>query len=663
MGSCLQCINWSGQADMEEALCSFLNVKTRPKGCCPGFRTLDMSDSEYEEQQQEARVTSNKTLAMLKQKPKPSKPPATPSKSTATPTKNRRKAKIEPVLVRYDPDRPVLEPFGHQLEAYEKFKDKDEIALFFEMGCGKSFTTLYIAQKKFEAGLIKGLLVVAPNDVHRQWYDELVNGVDKEHDGVLWQELSIDFEAQCVGGRGGQKELYPFETEDLFKFVSVNVDTFSQPHKWEEIVFWANGNNYAIAIDEATVIKNPSSKRSQRLLYEFNDVVKRGKRIISSEKKHPVRFVLTGTPVTNGPIDLWAIMEFVRPNYFNRNYYSFRAYYGMFTRLSVMTAVGTRDIDVMLTEKTWQAIHDCESYQAAYILFGCSEDTYMTVKHQDKFVGPYKHADELRALLEPVSIFKKLTDCVDMPSVNYIMRHVGMSDIQKATYMNMKNSMLSQYSSYLTVAKNKLVINLRLQQISSGFIMARKAGDSEQDVIELLAKTDRDDLVEQLDDQDIMPSEVVWLGESCPKLDALMRDVAECDKPLLILTRYSAEAAKIFELCENAGYKTGLFTGWKVVGGIDEFKNGNLDILVANSSKISKGFNLQIAHTTLFYSNTFSMETRQQAEFRTFRMGQKHPCLYIDYSAAEVDDTINTALQMKKGLLEYIRDKNIEEVI
>ena len=106
-----------------------------------------------------------------------------------------------------------------------------------------------------------------------------------------------------------------------------------------------------------------------------------------------------------------------------------------------------------------------------------------------------------------------------------------------------------------------------------------------------------------------------------------------------------------------------MFTGWKVEGGIDAFKAGELDILVANSTKISRGFNLQIAHTTLFYSNTFSMEIRQQSEFRTFRIGQKHPCVYIDYTASDVDDTINKALRMKKNLLEYIREKNISEVV
>lgn len=580
------------------------------------------------------------------------------SSKICTPKKPRQKRSIaKPVVVRYDSSRPHLIPFDHQVEAFEKFKDAEDIELFFEMGCGKSFTTLYIAQYKFLKGLIKGLLVIAPNDVHKQWYDELVNGVDVNHDGVMWQELTIDFEAQCVGGRGGQKELYEFDTPDLFKFVSVNVDTFSQPHKWEAIVDWANSNSYMIAVDEATSIKNPSSKRSQRILYEFNNVQRRGKAILASIKKCPFRCVLTGTPVTNGPMDLWAITEFVHPNFFNRNYYSFKSHYGMFTSITVETAGGARDIDILLTENTWQGIKNCKTYDEARKVFGCTEDTYMTIMHQDKFLGPYKHADELKKLLEPIAMFRKLTDCVDMPPVKYVMRNIGMSDTQKAVYNSMKKDLLAQYGQYTATARNKLVVNLRLQQISSGFIMGQKALDS----IDFEEFFDQDGGLDY--NFDLSPSEVVWLGESNPKLDALMRDVAEVDKPLLILTRYSAEAARIYELCDKAGYRTGLFTGWKVIGGVDAFKKGELDILVANTTKIARGHNLQIAHTTLYYSNTFSMELRQQSEFRTFRMGQKHPCLYIDYTAAEVDETINRALVMKKNLLDYIRDKQIDEVV
>lgn len=652
---CSTCVLWT-RVDSEHGTCGRFHVTTNSYGCCTAQRTADMTVEQIAEQEETIRRDRERLLAGVKREA----PVQTHSQVKVAAQRVVRKKSIEPVLVRADKTRPFLKPFGHQQTAIDRYSDKDEIALFFEMGCGKSFTTLQIAQEKFLRGDIKGLLVVAPNDVHRQWFDELVNGVDKDHDGILWQELSVDFEAQCVGGRNGQKELYPFETEDLFKFVSVNVDTFSQPHKWEKIVEWANSDKYMIAIDEATVIKNPTSKRSQRLLYEFNEVKKRGKAVVSSVKRCPVRAVLTGTPVTNGPIDLWSIMEFVKPSYFNRNYYSFRNYYGMFTKMSVPNGFGgEREIPVLLNEKTWQGIHDCADFMEAQVLFGCSEDTYMTVKHQDKFIGPYKHADELKQLLMPAATFMKLTDCVDMPAVQYMTRSVGMSDAQKALYSSMKKDLLVEYASHTMSATNKLVVNLRLQQISSGFIVGKKAIEQSGWDLSVFGDVSAD----VLDEKDLQPDEVVWIGDSNPKLDALMRDVAECDKPLLILTRYTAEAAKIYELCDKAGYKTGLFTGWKIVGGVDDFKEGKLDILVANSSKIARGFNLQIAHTTLFYSNTFSMEVRQQAEFRTFRMGQKHPCLYIDYSAADCDETIINALRMKKGLLDYIRNKDIEEVV
>ena len=62
----------------------------------------------------------------------------------------------------------------HQKEAFEKFKDSNEIALFFEQGCGKSATALKIAEYKFDTGQIKQILVIAPNDVHHQWAYEQI---------------------------------------------------------------------------------------------------------------------------------------------------------------------------------------------------------------------------------------------------------------------------------------------------------------------------------------------------------------------------------------------------------------------------------------------------------------------------------------------------------
>ena len=575
----------------------------------------------------------------------------------AKPVEPKPKKKSEP---RANTDKPELEReeevqvklFDHQIKAREKFKDKNEIALFFEMGCGKTLTSMMIVCDKFKAGLIDSLLVVAPNDVHKQWFDDLCD--DESTLSKAIAQEGVECSGQIIGGRGGQKQFYEFDDDNRLHIVCTNIDTFSTPHKWEELVEWANSNKTAIIIDEATVIKNPTSKRGQRMLYEFNDVIKRRNTILSSIKKPntQVRFVLTGTPVTNGPMDLWAIMEFIKPNYFGRNYYSFMNYYGMHTKLNVQDRV----INVLLNEKTWQGIKGCENFAEAFAVFGCSEDTYLTVKTQDHYIGPYKHADELKELLEPNAVFAKLTDCVDMPPVHYITKEVPMSEAQIACYNDMKHDLLAQYDDHVSTAKNKLVVSMRLQQIASGFIMGHEDVDPEE--LDIPLWMDRD-----IDEQyDVTPDEVIWLGDTNPKLEQLMRDVDELDKPLIILTRFSAEAAKIYDMLKDK-YSTMLYTGWKTTGSIADYKQGKYEICVANTTKIARGHNLQIGHTTIYYSNTFSMELRQQSEFRTFRMGQKCPCTYIDYVSCVIDKTIAEALRLKKGLLEYIREKDMSEVV
>ena len=625
---CKHCDKASANAD-KEMDCKLLNIKVTALRCCPGWKPIERTAEELAKRDELLSIGKKDHVSV-----KPAKVSAKPKA-------------IKTMIEKEIEEENQVTLFDHQIAAREKFKDKNEIALFFEMGCGKTLTSMMIICDKFKAGVIDSVLVVAPNDVHKQWFDDLCND-DSTLSKAIAQE-GVDCSGQIIGGRGGAKEFYEFDDDNKLHIVCVNIDTFSTPHKWEPIVEWANANNTAIIIDEATVIKNPKSKRGERMLYAFNDVTKRGKTITSSVKKHPVRIVLTGTPVTNGPMDLWAIMEFVKPNYFGRNYYSFMNYYGMHTKLNVESRV----IQVLLTEKTWHGIKGCNSFEEAQCLFGCSEDTYMTVMHQDKYVGPYKHADELKKLLEPSAVFAKLVDCVDMPACNYIVKSVPMSPAQIVAYDDMRHDLLAQYDEYITTAKNKLVSAIRLQQISSGFVMAHK---------EVLPDEDTPFWASPDENYDVAPDEIVWLGDSNPKLDQLMRDVDELDKPIIIFTRFSAEAAKIYDMLKDK-YRVTLQTGWKTVGSIEGFKNGDFDIMVANTTKLARGFNLQCAHTTIYYSNTFSMELRQQSEFRTFRMGQKYPCTYIDYTSCDIDNTIVESLKLKKGLLDYIRDKDIKEVM
>jgi superfamily II DNA or RNA helicase len=520
--------------------------------------------------------------------------------------------------------------------------------IFVTGNTGKSAVILRIAGYKFKKGEINALLIVAPNDVHVQWAHEQV---------PLW--LDCPYEIQCLYGRGGSKVSYPFDDDgdETLKVVCVNIDTFSTPQKWKDFPEFVRAYKTMIVLDEATVIKSVSAQRTQRMLYAFNDVVMRKKTVLSSTPFSKCRFILTGTPVTNGPMDMWAMMEFLQPNFFKRNWYSFQAHFGMFTTISV----NDRPIKVPLSEEWWHVIKGITDFHEASAISGCSEDTFNTIHAQEKYEGPYKHAEELRELIRPVSYFKQLRDCVDMPQEVRLVRDLTMTPEIERCYYDMVTELLAEYEGHVATARTKLTSLIRLQQICSGFICDKTfeadASIEEQVDGRIVA------LYGLMDDEDILPDEIQWIGSSNPKLDMLYRDVDELAKPLIIATRFTAEAARIYN--DLAGkYRVSLQTGWKRVGSIDEFKEGKYDVMVANSMVINRGFNLQNSHVILVYANTFSLETRLQLEGRIFRIGQQHPCMYVDYCyPGSVDEKITQTLKMKRNLLDFIREADMKEII
>ena len=529
--------------------------------------------------------------------------------------------------------------YEHQEETFHRFKDEKEMAIFFEQGLGKSHVALRIAAYKYEKGDINALLVVAPNDVHKQWAREQV---------PLWLDhYGCKYEVQLLGGKSG-RESHPFRNKNVLQVICVNIDTFSTPKKWVEIAEWANMNKTFIVLDEATVIKNFKAMRTQRMLYAFNDVRRRGKTVVSSQVKSVARAVLTGTPVTEGPLDLWTIFEFLRPNYFSRNYYSFQQRYGMYYQMILTGGDGhLKTVTVKVNKETWQGIKDCKTYGEAAAIYGVSEDTYNTIKNQLAYEGPYKHADELKKLIEPVSVFKTLEECVDMPGKVYVKEDLAMSAEQAKLYADMENEFFVRYKDHEAGATSKMAAYTKLQQITSGFIYAGAVTLNEEG------------------ETDVLPTrEVVWIDQN-PKLARLYElvelDIVLC--PVIIVTRFTAEAARIYEDLGKK-MKCMLFTGWKKEGRIEDFQEGKYDVLVANERAISRGFNLQISHIIHFYSNTYSLEDRLQTEGRIFRIGQTKKARYVDYVCdGTVDIKIIGALRQKRKLLDYMRDVTITDFL
>jgi SNF2 family DNA or RNA helicase len=526
------------------------------------------------------------------------------------------------------------ELYKHQAEDVYRFTGKSEIALFLDPGCGKSAIAIRIAGEKFLRGEIDSVVYIGPNQVHAQFCNAEI---------PKWLPSYVPRETQCLYGRGGAKTFRPFENKDALQFVCVNVDTFSTPKKWEAIVKWALARKTFVILDEASVVKSVGAKRTGRIVYGFNKTVKRGKQILSTKPLTVARAILTGTPVTNGPMDVYCPMEFLRPGFWGRNYYAFKKYFAMHTRMYISDSTGaSRQIDVLLNEERWNDIKGMTSYGDALAAYGVSADTFVTVHAQSSYQGPYKHADELKKQLEEVASFRNLKDCVDMPCQTYVTRELVMDGKIREVYDEMAEMMIAEYGGDVTSAKNKMGALIRLQQISSGFIV-------------------RDFTEDELDDP---PARcVTWISDTNDKLEAIMMDIEGSGKPVIVVTHFTAEAVRLYALLKDR-YKTCLMTGWNKVGTIEDYQAGKYELMIANVRVIGRGFNLQNGSVMLFYSNTFSLEDRLQVEGRIWRIGQQSPCMYIDYVYADTVDTkIVSALQQKRSLLDYIRGASVEEVI
>ena len=521
--------------------------------------------------------------------------------------------------------------FIHQKKALERYRYKSEIPLFFDPGCGKTKTALDIAAAKFADGAIDAVLVIAPNGVHKQWANEEIPKWMRDVDTtVQWRK---------------NKKL--FFVEGKLNIVCTNIEQFSTKTRYLDYVEWVNSHRTMIILDEATRIKNPRAIRTQRLLYEFNTVTKRGKTILKSEPKTVARAILTGTPVTNGPFDVWPMFEFLRPGYFGVNWFGFQNKYGMFHAIQV----NGRVIRILINEQAWDEIHKCSSFEMANALFGVSLGTYDTVMQQDHYEGPFRNVDQLRDKMLEIAMFVKIEDCIDMPDRTYNRKLLNMSAEQNRVYNELEKYFLALYKGEKVEAKSKLTAYIRLQQIASGFVSSEQIPEDEI--------------------EDPPPNKITWFDD-LPKMDQLLCDTEEVvgstDNPtgqVIIVCHFSAEAERIFNTLEHEGYKCCLQTGWKKIGTLEAFKQGKYPILVANIRVISMGFNLQEkCHHMIFYSNTFSLEDRIQVEARIYRAGQKNRCVYIDYVMKDtIDMKVYAALKQKKQLADYIRDTSVEDML
>tara|TARA_R100000963_G_scaffold9186_1_gene6137 strand:+ start:592 stop:2037 length:1446 start_codon:yes stop_codon:yes gene_type:complete len=300
-------------------------------------------------------------------------------------------------------------PYDHQIKALEKSWAAETFGLFMEMGTGKSKVLVDNMAMLYDRGAVRAALIVAPKGVYKNWHDvEFPTHMPEhvEYTKVLW-EANLTKKKQ-------------FELDKLFdgghdlKILIMNVEAFSTnkgldfAHSFLNIFL----GRALIGIDESTTIKNPTAKRT--------------KNILKIGKLAKYRRILTGSPVTKSPLDLYSQCEFLDLYHLgHQSYYSFRSRYAHMIERNF----GGRNVQL---------------------------------------VGSYRRLDELSENLEKFSYRVLKEDCLDLPPKIYMKRIIELTDEQKKVYAQMKQIALAELDGKIMSSINVMTQLMRLHQITCG---------------------------------------------------------------------------------------------------------------------------------------------------------------------------------------------------
>jgi SNF2 family DNA or RNA helicase len=207
-----------------------------------------------------------------------------------------------------------------------------------------------------------------------------------------------------------------FEIETALHILIMNVEAFYTEKGVKFASKFLSSHKTLMAIDESTTIKTPTAKRT--------------KNIINLGKHAKYRRILTGSPITKNPLDLYTQCEFLDPYLLDfASYYSFR------NRYAEMKTMHLRGRSIQV-------------------------------------VSEFKNLGELSDTVKTFSERVLKEDCLDLPPKVFMKRYVTLTADQKKLYNQMKEQALAILNGKMTTTMTVLTQLMRLHQITCGHFTA-----------------------------------------------------------------------------------------------------------------------------------------------------------------------------------------------
>ena len=302
-------------------------------------------------------------------------------------------------------------PYAHQITALEKSWNKENFAYFMEMGTGKTKVLIDNVAMLYDKGKIDGALIIAPKGVVKTWYEqELPTHLPDhiENVSVLWQPNITKTQQEKLDSL--------FEIDTAFHILIMNVEALSTDKGVKFATKFINSHKTMMAIDESTTIKTPSARRTK-------NIIKIG---LNAKYKR----IMTGSPITKNPLDLYTQCEFLDPWLLD-----FASYYAFRNRYAEMKTMHIRGRSIQVVDK-------------------------------------FQNLGELSDIVKEFSYRVLKEDCLDLPPKVFIKRHITLTADQKRVYEQMKEQALAVLNGKVTTTMTVLTQLMRLHQITCGYVTA-----------------------------------------------------------------------------------------------------------------------------------------------------------------------------------------------
>lgn len=474
-----------------------------------------------------------------------------------------------------------LTPMSQQIAALNHSAGKRYFAFFMDQGTGKTYVGLAEAERLFQQALIDCAIIIAPSGVHENWLKReapkllSIDYVPFIWDGRYTKRIQADLQ-HMLNSKG--------TTPAKLLLLSFNVEAFSSRGNAEKVfAAFTRKLRCLVLLDESSSIKTVSVQRTRNIIRLCRAV----------HYKRP----LSGTPVTERPLDYYSQFDWMHPGLLGFDKFAtFKAYYAEWrTRVVPHPKDRSRTIE------------------------------FKELKH-------YKNMDVLKRRVDAHSYTVLKEDCLDLPAKVYEVRPVLLGERQRALYDAAKKELVVKLEtdSKMTLA-HAFTRLVRLRQICGGFI-----------------KTDE-------------MKEPARIEGSNAKLESLLQLLGEmsAETKVIIWAAFVPEIELIAEAlgAKNCVCYYGEVEKEERSANIDRFMTDPACRYFVGNARTGKyGFTLTAASQVVYFSNEYSAEARQQSEDRVHRIGQVRSVTYTDLIASRtIDQKIVDDLAGKKEMASFFK--------